>query len=366
MEEKYLWYWFSQLKSKEVTCLNKLLEYYETPYNIFITEEKDYRSLITEREYGIIKNSKNYETIVDTYNRMEEQGIKYVSCEDAIYPHRLKHIPDKPYGLFYKGKLPSEDKISIAIIGARKATIYGREMATLFAKELSKEGVNIISGLAMGIDGCAHKGALEGNGYTAGVLGGGIDTKYPRENYRLYTEIEKTGGIISEFCIGTIPMPRLFPVRNRIISGLSDGILVVEAREKSGSLITVDQGLEQGKTIYAIPGKLTDDLSRGCNCIIRNGATLVTDPIQVLEDFDYMVEQYNQMNYFDYKKSQNKNFLANEEKIVYSMLRLEPKHIDEIIREGNMSVQEALKVLFLLEDKGLIKQVIKNYFVITV
>ncbi len=366
MEEKYLWYWLSQLKSKEVTCLNKLLEYYKTPYNIFITKEEDYRILITEREYNIIKNSKDYESIVDSYNQMNKLGIKYVNCKEDIYPQRLKKIPDRPFGIFYKGKLPNENNLSIAIIGARKATIYGREMATLFARELSKEGVNIISGLAMGIDGCAHRGALEGKGYTVGVLGGGIDTKYPRENYRLYTEVENTGGIISEYCIGTVPIPRLFPIRNRIISGLSDGVLVIEAREKSGSLITVDQGLEQGKNIYAIPGRITDDLSNGCNYIIRNGATLVTNPMQILEDFNYMLEPYKQIDYFDYKKSQNKNSLANEEKIVYSMLRLEPKYIDEIIREGNMSVQDTLNVLFSLENKGLIKQVIKNYFIITV
>lgn len=366
MEEKYMWYWLSQLKSKEVTCLNKLLEYYKTPYNIFITKECEYRSLITDREYDIIKSSKDYNSIVESYNQMEQLGIKYVSCNEEKYPGRLKNIPDRPFGLFYKGRLPDEENISIAIIGARRATIYGREMAAMFARELSHAGVNIISGLATGIDGCAHRGALESKGYTAGVLGGGIETRYPRDNYRLYLEMEKQGGIISEYCIGTIPMPRLFPIRNRIISGLSDGVLVVEAKEKSGSLITVDQGLEQGKIIYAIPGKITDDLSKGCNYIIRNGATLVLEPMQILEDFKYALQGYKQIEFFQCEKSQNKNSLANEEKIVYSMLRLEPKHIDEIIREGNMSVQEILNILYSLENKGLIKQVIKNHYIISV
>lgn len=365
MEENILWMWMSYLKSQEVSGLNKLLEYYETPYNIFITNTDEYKTLITSRDYDIINMNKDYDRFERDYNSLLEKDIKYVALCDEDYPEKLLNIPDKPYGLFYKGRLPNKNSISISIVGARKASIYGKEIAKKFAYELARRNVQIISGLALGIDGCAHRGALEANGFTIGVLGGGIDTLYPRENYNLYSEMIKRGGIISEYYMGTTPKPRWFPIRNRIISGLSDGILVVEAKRKSGSLITVDQGLEQGKYIYAVPGRVTDECSTGCNDIIRQGAILIETPEQLLEEFN-MDFSDGQINLFDRDFAQKEKLLANEEKILYSCLCLEPKYIDDIVLESRMSLQDAINILFGLEMKGYIKQTMKNYYIISV
>ena len=172
--------------------------------------------------------------------------------------------------LYYKGRFPDFSKPVLAMVGARKATIYGRNMAREFASELTGYGIQIICGMAAG-------------GYTAGILGGGIDSIYPRENFNLYQKVCKTGGIISEYNVGIPSQKGMFPMRNRIISGMADGVFVVEAGERSGSLITADQGLEQGKDIFALPGRITDRYSQGCNYLISLGAILVRSPEDIAE-----------------------------------------------------------------------------------
>lgn len=366
MEEKYMWLWISYLKSMEITKLRELLDYYEEPINIFKDNQEEYKKILTEREYKVINKSRNLDALIKEYHKLQEKEITFIHCKEENYPKRLKNIPDYPYGIFVKGRLPQENAVNIAIIGARNSTFYGQELARMFGRELAKNGVNIISGLALGIDGCSHKGALEGKGYTLGVLGGGIDTVYPQENYRLYEDMKIHGGILSEYFPGFKPKGRWFPMRNRIISGLSDGILVIEAKHKSGSLITVDQGLEQGKNIYAIPGRITDVLSEGCNDIIRQGATLVSSPQQILEEFSFLINQEN-LSPPKYKSQQEKEkILANEEKIVYSCLSLEPKYIDIIVKESKMSISNTINLLYGLEMKGYVKQINSNYYMIVV
>ena len=194
---------------------------------------------------------------------------------------------DPPDILYVKGILSKKLNIynmNIGVVGARNASVYGRELASFFGRELAKEGINIISGLALGIDGMSHRGALYAGGYTVGVLGCGIDVIYPRENAELFFEMYKNGAVISEYGPGVIPNPGFFPIRNRIISGLSDGLLVVEARKKSGSLITADLALEQGKQVYAIPGRITDKSSECTNNLIRQGAMCVVSPKEIIED----------------------------------------------------------------------------------
>ena len=218
------------------------------------------------------------------WNYPARQGISYTYCQAADFPRRLTEIPDPPFGLFYKGRLPSDTMPAVAVIGARKCSEYGRCMAEQFAAGFAARGINVISGMAMGIDGISQSAALKAGGSSYAVLGGGVDIVYPRTNETLYAQLVRQGGVLSEYPPRLAPRPSLFPPRNRIISALSDVVLVVEAREKSGTLITVDMALEQGREVYTIPGRCTDSLSMGCNRLLRQGAMVATAPEDIIED----------------------------------------------------------------------------------
>ena len=231
----------------------------------------------------MLEFSRGYD-VPGAYGRMKERGIFLVAEGERQYPARLKRISDPPYVLYCAGQLPQEEKKAVALIGARDCTEYGRYMAGQFSAAFARAGVQVISGMARGIDGIGQTAALKEGGYSFGVLGCGVDICYPRENQELYEMLLASGGVCSEYLPGTGPRGILFPPRNRIISGLSDAVLVVEAREKSGTLITVDMALEQGREVYALPGRATDPLSGGCNSLIRQGAGLVSSPEEVLEE----------------------------------------------------------------------------------
>jgi DNA processing protein len=213
-------------------------------------------------------------------------------------------------------------------------------------RELAAAGVQVISGMALGIDGAGHEGALAGGGKTYAVLGCGVDQCYPRSNYELYESIPFHGGLISEYSLKTPPVPRNFPVRNRIISGLSDVILVIEAKEKSGSLITAQAGLEQGKEIYALPGRITDALSTGCNQLISEGAQVLFSPETVLENLGIFVKEKEKLS------EKKQKGLAKKEKMVYSCLDFEPRHIEEIALRTGLSVSQSMDALLELELGG--------------
>ncbi len=215
--------------------------------------------------------------------RAQRSGLSFTSVDDPDFPDRLRGIPDAPYGIYYRGALPDDAAPAVAIVGSRMATGYGRECARKFGYELARYGVQIISGLARGVDGIAQRGAIDAGGKSFGVLGCGADMIYPRENEDLYRKVVDCGGVISEYAPGTAAQARLFPARNRIISALSDLVLVVEAKERSGSLITADYALAQGRDVYAVPGRITDLCAVGCNRLIRQGAGIATCPEDVLE-----------------------------------------------------------------------------------
>lgn len=227
--------------------------------------------------------SKGYD-VEGSYGRMRERGVCLVTERETDFPGRLKQIPDAPWGLYYVGKLPAEGKRSVAVVGARDCTEYGRFMAKQFGAALARAGVQVISGLARGIDGISQRAALEAGGYSLAVLGCGVDICYPEENRALYDALGADGGFCSEYPPGTPPKAAFFPPRNRLISGFADGLLVIEAKERSGTLITVDMALEQGREVYALPGRATDPLSGGCNRLIRQGAGLVSTPEELLEE----------------------------------------------------------------------------------
>lgn len=288
-------------------------------------------------------------------------GIYLVAKGTKEYPEKLNYIHGAPQKLYVRGRLPEERPLTIAVVGARNCTEYGKEMARYFGRELAAAGVQIVSGMARGVDSYAHWGALEAGGATYAVLGCGVDICYPPENKKLQEKILERGGVISEYAEGTPPMPAYFPQRNRIISGLSDGVLVIEAREKSGSLITADLGLEQGKDVFALPGRSTDVLSRGCNALIRQGAVLVEAPQEILREYE-ICGKYRQDKVENNKK--NNIPLETKDKIVYSGLSLEPKHLNEIAKEAKMTISETMQVLLNLELSGRIKEAGGGYYVI--
>ena len=225
--------------------------------------------------------------------------------------------------------------------------------ARKYAQALAKAGVQVISGMAKGVDSASQRGALEVLGKSYAVLGCGVDICYPREQIELYMHLQEQGGVISEFPIGSKPLPQHFPARNRIISGLSDILLVIEAREKSGSLITADMALEQGKDVYALPGPVDSILSRGCNWLIKQGAGVLLTPEELLDELG-----------LTYEKNTKKNLLLEtEENIVYSCLDFHPKNIEQLLQETNLPVVEILQTLLRLELMGIVKEISKNNYV---
>lgn len=229
------------------------------------------------------REEKNRQAGRKRYDRLRERGISFLPYWDSAYPSRLKNIVDAPVALYQKGRLPEDAQKAVAIIGARECSGYGRETARCFAAGLARAGVTIISGMARGVDGIAGEAALEVGGSSVAVLGCGVDICYPPENKKLYERLEREGCLLSEYPPGTQPAAALFPPRNRIISGLADLVLVTEARDKSGTLITVDMALEQGRDVFAVPGRITDSCSRGCNRLIGNGAGAAISVPQLLE-----------------------------------------------------------------------------------
>lgn len=273
------------------------------------------------------------------------------------YPKRLRVYENMPGALYIRGKLPLEDTKTVAIVGARICSHYGAYQAYKFAKELAEQGVQIISGLAKGIDANAHKGALDGGGNTFAVMGCGVDICYPRQNQKLYEDIiERHGGVISEFDNQTPPYAGNFPRRNRIISGLADLVLVIEARKKSGSLITANYALEQGKTVFALPGRVDDALSEGCNLLIADGAGIANSVEIILAELQILPKKNGDLS----RKS--KIWLASHEEMVYSCLDLQPKNIEEIFQEIPLKSGEIAEILLKLELEGLIVEPVKNYY----
>lgn len=287
---------------------------------------------------------------------LKSKGIKYVKIVDEDYPDKLIPFEHRPEFLFYKGRLPDEGNPVVAMVGARACSNYGKNVAKNIARELSENGVQIISGMARGIDTYSGLGALEGKSPTFAVLGCGVDICYPTENFELYKEIIKKGGIISEYPPGEPPIAWHFPRRNRIISGLSDKIVVVEAKENSGSLITVEWALEQGKDVMAVPGRIGEKLSSGCNRLIKAGAGIVTSSKDILEELKYVV-----FNVSGSKKVEQKP-LEKDLSLLYSELSLQPKNIYELMKDTGLKYEELVNKLLKLQLMGLIEQPSESYY----
>ena len=290
---------------------------------------------------------------------LNNHQVQVVTIKDTQYPVNLKEIHLPPPLLYYRGTLLDSDKNAISIVGSRKASYYGKMVADEMSKNLALTGLTVISGLARGIDAIAHQSALSVGGRTIAVLGCGIDTIYPPENRKLAQAIEKSGAIVSEFPLRTPPERQNFPRRNRIISGLSFGILVIEAAERSGALITADYALEQGREIFAIPGNINSPLSKGAHSLIKQGAKLVHEYKDVLEEIPFEAILQDGDNI----RPISVNDLSDNELLVYKLLfKHKPVQIDEIAERSHLAISKVSEILLNLELKDLAKEMTgKNY-----
>lgn len=294
----------------------------------------------------------------------QKSEIQKFKKDDPGYPDKLKIYAGMPDILYLKGNFPDPFRPSAAIVGARACSPYGRMQAFRYAKVLSSAGVQIISGMAYGIDAEAHKGALEGGTPTFAVLAGGVDICYPKTNRRIYERIQKEGGgILSEQPPGVAARNYFFPQRNRIISALADLVLVVEACEKSGSLITAQWALEQGKSVFAIPGMVTESRSLGCHKLIYDGAGIAYTPEILLAELESHFKNTPLEGSIHTPQKKNGPELTGDTKLIYSILDLQPRSIDFIIRESRIPAETVGNLLIEMKLSGLISEVGRHHYV---
>ena len=351
-------YWLASIPYAGGVKIQSILSYAGSPEAAWKMKEEEFLQIkgIGDIMCGHIIYSRNIDKISKGLTDMKKKGIRLVCQEDAEYPQKLLAYPDRPFALFVIGELP-QDTFSVAIVGARNCSQYGKYMAETAGRVLAEQGIPVISGMARGIDACSHWGALLGGGKTYAILGNGVDICYPTDNYELYERLKYSGGVCSEYPPGTPGQPYNFPARNRIISQLADIVLVVEAKEKSGSLITADMALEYGKDVYAVPGRTTDVLSFGCNRLIQQGAGIVLAPEKLLEDLQILrvMKEKNCKN--------NKIGLENTNDILYSCLDFSPKTMEEISIDFKGNKAELLEGLLELEMSGRIAQTVPGTYI---
>lgn len=347
MSEYIIWYILLNISNKNKI---KLLREFGCEEKVNLNRDKIIREGLVGNKANKKLDSIDIEINKRFIDYINKEGIGYITISDKEYPEDIKEIEDPPYVLFYKGDLSLLKRKKLAIVGARNCTTYGREVAKLIASELSKNEITIVSGVASGIDSVAHKITIQEEGKTIGVLGCGIDIIYPKINAQLYKEICSAGLLISEFLPGTKPFAYNFPRRNRIISALAEGIIVVEASIKSGSLITATYGLEQGKDIMVVPGSVLNKSSSGCNKLIRDGAHVFTE----IDDL-YTLFNINKK----ISKSNPKSYL--EESLI-GIISDEPKHLDDIVDSVKVDRKVLFGLLFEMQKRNEIICLPGNYY----
>ncbi len=293
---------------------------------------------------------------------IEKNNVTLIPLDSELYPASLKSIFDPPLVLFVKGEILPQDYFSIAIVGTRLASFYGRTMSERLSGQLAEKGFTIVSGGARGIDTFSHQAALRARGRTLAVLGCGLDIVYPSENKKLFEQIAERGALISELHLGVRPDKQNFPVRNRIISGLSLGVVVIEAPQKSGALITVTHAAEQGREVFSVPGKADSFVSKGTNQLLREGAKLVENADDIIEELEPILKsKIKELKTSQPESAQKKQILmkpqlSEKEALVYNLLSTGPLDLDDIIAKSQLPVSDTLAMLTMLELKKLVKQ----------
>ncbi len=337
--DKYT-YWLDNVPQLGADAKKCLLEAFHTGEGVYGAKEKYLKFILDEKKIAVLQNSKTVWNLTEKFAELQEKEIRMVTIMDDEYPVNLCNIPDPPFCLYYRGKLPDERCPGVAIIGARQCSEYGRYVAQELGKCLGENHIQVISGMAAGIDGISQSAALESGGTSFGVLGCGVDICYPKSNHVLYDSLVKSGGVISAYPLGTQPLRQLFPPRNRIVSGLADILVVIEARQKSGTSITVEMALEQGKDIYAVPGRVTDRLSDGCNKMLREGAYVFLSPQDLVQEMQQLlpekmayVQHLKQKELFTEEKSDREEKVAvdKERESILAVLDFYPQSIDLIM-----------------------------------
>lgn len=356
MHRKY-WYWLNNIEGIGNAKIRRLLECFENPKEVFFADRNELGHVLSIKEADIenILSDRIRRQAFENYEKLVNSPVKCVFPDEEEYPKTLLELYDKPFVLYYCGSLPDCNGRNVAVVGSRKCSHYGRMVAEELGRVLAMAGYNVISGLALGVDVMAHKGAVMAGGRTYAVLAGGPDRCYPNLNYNTYMEIQKSGGIISEYGPGTFTCAGMFPLRNRIISGLCEAVIVVEAGEKSGSLITADYALEQNRRVFAVPGRIGDKGSMGTNRLLWQGAEIITSYDELLQSLGGMERKENKGQEFN---------LPKEENIVYEILSdYNPRSLDTILYETQMEMSDIFTILTKLEIKGLICETGKNFYV---
>lgn len=351
MNENYYMMWLFRSLGLNLRRTYVLLEYFGSAIEIWNANEEMLLQINGITKQTVHDLNKGKELVAVWIRELELLGIKYISINDRHYPNLLREITDPPVGLYIKGELPENGSMMVSVIGARRCTEYGRNMAFKLSKDLAKEGIVIVSGMARGIDSMGHRGAIEAKGKTIAVLGFGHKNCYPAENRSLMEEIQKDGCLISEYPPDTEATKYNFPQRNRIIAGISQGLIVVEAGKKSGTLITVDFALDDGRTVMTLPANITSKASEGTNELIKQGCPIVTCAEDVL--FEIGAEQKKKQQQNEEKLEFN---LSDEEKMVYELIGCEGVTLDYITKMLKMPIQDIQYILTMLELQAAIQK----------
>lgn len=375
-DELTTWIALTSVEGVGSVAFRNLLSVYGSPRRVFeaALPELEQAAGLNHKTARNIKEFRGWERARAELARAEREGVSIVTCRDPAYPERLRRIYDPPPLLYIKGRLDAAE-IPVAVVGSRNASPYGRYVTERLCRELAQRGVTVVSGLARGIDTCAHRGALAGRGRTIAVMGCGIDVVYPPENRKLHGEIASSGAVVTEFPFGTEPDRPHFPARNRIISGLSLGVLIVEAGEKSGSLITARCALDQNREVFAVPGSIDLPGSRGVNRLLRQGAKLVENVEDILEEILPQIERPTAARPDATEEiparaegapagTPGLEALTDQESRLLRFVTETPQDADTLINRTGLAAAEALSLLLSLELKGYIRQLPGKRFIL--
>jgi len=367
-EIKYL-YWLNSVDGVGFKAIMLLTKFVGSARDVYGLAENDLGWFLNKRQLTELVNNRNKWDVEGEYEKLKLKGISFYPYGHPGYPDKLCSLPDPPAALYVKGNLPEPNTPAVAVIGTRKCSGYGSAMAKQLGARLAEKGIAVISGMARGIDGIGQRAVCEAGGFTYAILGCGVDIIYPPENGQLYRQIMMKGGIISEYFPGSQPKAGQFPARNRIISGLSDAVVVVEAKEKSGTMITVDMALEQGREVYAVPGRLVDYSSSGCNRLIKQGAGLIISVDEFVEEVLHLSKTKMANEVTELKKTERKsvkqvsteekikNSLTEEEKQVFSCLDYIPRSLEQIqALTPKVPYEKLLKILITFCLRGIASQ----------
>ncbi len=345
--------------------VRRLISHFETPLKIISANRAELVRVngIGSEMADQIRDWENQIDLPEEKRRIADHGISLVTLDSDDYPAALREIHDPPFLLYVKGTIVPNDRLALGVVGSRRTTHYGKDQTKKLSFQMARAGFTIISGLARGIDTAAHEAALAARGRTIAVLGSGVGNIYPPENQALADEIAKNGAVISEFPVLYVPDRQSFPLRNRIVSGMSCGLLVVEAPARSGALITANQAMEQGRTVFAVPGPIDRPTSEGCNRLIRDGATLICNAADMIEELDAGLG----MLPLDLESStSNENprahSLSDSEQKILNAMEAGEFTIDQLAEQTNLPANVVAVDLMKLEMKTLVKQLPGKFF----